>query len=75
MRNTSLKQQRNNSIRKRFTYHRKKNPKWTIVAVIEQVSFEFYLSPTTTTKILKEMDVEVPAANTIHKYTRMVLLN
>lgn len=75
MRNTRLTDQRNNNIRARFSYHRKKNPKWTVVAVIEQVAFEFYLSPATTTKILKEMDVPVPATNTIIKYTRLTFLN
>lgn len=69
-RNSNLRKLRNNSIRIRFRYHRKKNPKWTIVAVIEQVGDEFYLSPCTITKILKEMDEEVPAVDTIAKYTR-----
>jgi len=68
-RHNSLIQQRNNSIRLRFRYHRKKNPKWTIVAVIEEVSTEFYLAPGTVTRILKEMDEAVPAVNTIIKYT------
>jgi len=50
------------------------NVKWTVVAVIEQVAVEFYLSPCTVTKILKEMDVEVPSVNTIAKYTSQNLL-
>lgn len=74
MRNTSLIDLRNNSIRERFTFHRKKNPKWTVVAVIEEVASEFYLSPARTTKILKDMDVKVPCVNTISKYTTQIML-
>ena len=74
MRNATLRDIRNNSIRKSFTHHRKRNPKWTVVAVIETVAFEFYLTPCTTTKILKDMDVAVPAVNTIAKYTRQLML-
>ena len=69
-RNQSLTNQRNNFIRLRFTHHRKKNPKWTVIAVIEEVAVEVYLSPNTVTKILKEYDVPVPSKDTVTKYTR-----
>lgn len=69
-RNSTLTIQRNNYIRSRFRHHRYKNPKWTIVAVIEETAKEVWLSPCTVTKILKEMDERVPAADTIVKYTR-----
>lgn len=69
-RDTSRSRQRNNYIKVRFRYHRKKNPKWTIIAVIEEVGDEFFLSPTTVAKILKEMDETVPATDTISKYTK-----
>lgn len=61
---------RNNYIRARFRHHRKKNPKWTIVAVIEETADEIYLSPATVTRILKSLDEQVPAVDTIAKYTR-----
>lgn len=72
---TERSQLRDNSIRTRFTYHRKKNPKWTIVAVIEEVADEFFLSSTTIAKILKRNNVEVPSSNTIAKYTKRYHLN
>ena len=74
MRNVTLRDLRNNSIRKRFSHHRKRNVQWTVVAVIELVAIEFYLSPCTVTKILKEMDVKVPSVNTIAKYTQQQVL-
>lgn len=74
MRNSTLRDTRNNSIRKRFTHHRKRNPKWTVVAVIETVATEFYLTPCTCAKILKQMNEPVPAHNTIVKYTQMQML-
>ncbi|MGN6604546.1 MAG: hypothetical protein ACTHK8_18955 [Ginsengibacter sp.] len=66
---------RNNAIRENFRQVRKKNPKWTIVAVIEDVADTFYLSPSTVTSILKQMDEKVPAVDTIAKYTRPVQQN
>lgn len=69
-RNPTQRARRDTSIRIRFRYHRMKNPKWTIVAVIQEVAHEFFLSPSTTTKILKAMDEDVPAVDTIAKYTR-----
>lgn len=72
---TERSQLRDNSIRTRFTYHRKKNPRFTIVAIIETVADEFFLSPATITKILKRNNVEVPSSNTIAKYTAKQHLN
>lgn len=69
-RNSSHTQARNKDIRKRFSFHRKKNPKWTLIAVIETVSIEFYLEPSTVGKILKTAGEEVPVTETIIKYTK-----
>lgn len=65
---------RNNNLRVRFRYHRKKNPKWTIIAVIEQTADEFYLSPSTVTGILKQFDEKVPCVDTVAKYTTQLML-
>jgi len=72
MRDTSLRQLRDNHIRSRFTFHRKKNPKWTIIAVIETVATEIYLTPVTVAKILKEANEIVPCADTVKKYTSLL---
>ena len=52
----------------RFRYHRKHNPRWTIIAVIEEVASEVWLSPATVGKILKETDSKIPSTPTIKKY-------
>ncbi|MDI3319143.1 hypothetical protein [Pinibacter soli] len=65
---------RNEHIRNRFRYHRKKNPNWTIIAVIKTVSEEAFLSPATIGKILKEQDVNVPDVKTICKYSTKYLV-
>ena len=51
-RNSDLITQRNNSIRERYKYYRKKNPKWTLHFVIAAVADEFYLSVTTIQRIV-----------------------
>jgi hypothetical protein len=71
MRNISLRQLRDNHIRQQFTTVRKKNPKWTIIAVIEEVATSIYLSPVTVAKILKEHNVDVPCADTVKKYSNL----
>lgn len=58
---------RNQDISLRFKYHRKKNPKWVIDFVIEAVAEEFYLSPVTITKILKQRQESVPDHSTISR--------
>lgn len=68
--NPTLLQQRNTHIKIRFRFHRKRNPKWTIIAVIEEVADEVFLSPTTIGKILKTQDCEVPCADTVAKHSR-----
>ena len=67
-RDTTLRQLRDQSIKERFRFHRKRNPKWMITAVIAEVSKEFYLSEVTVGKILKSADEKVPCVNTIVKY-------
>lgn len=66
-RSKSKIQDRNNHIRLRFRYHRKKNPKWTIFAVIEEVANEFWLESVTVAKILKEDESRIPDTKTILK--------
>lgn len=66
--NPSKIQKRNEYIRQRFRYHRKKNPKWTIIAVIEEVASEVWLESTTVAKILKESDSRIPDVKTVAKY-------
>ena len=65
-------ERRNEHIRVRFRYHRKRNPKWTIFAVIDAVADELFLAPSTVGNILKQ-DETVPTAPTIIKYTRVNL--
>ena len=60
--------ERNEHIRCRFRVVRKKNPKWTIIAVIEEVANEVWLSPATVSKVLKENDPRIPDVKTIVKY-------
>jgi hypothetical protein len=62
-------QERNDYIRNRFRYHRKKNPKWTIFAVIEEVASEVWLESTTVGKILKADNPRIPDVKTIAKRT------
>ncbi len=69
--NSTLLKQRNTDIKTRFRQHRKRNPKWSIIAVIEQVAEDFYLSPATIAKILKDADnISVPCVDTVAKYSR-----
>jgi hypothetical protein len=65
---------RNNKILLKFRIVRKANPKWTVVAVIEEVADAFYLSPSTITHILKQANEPVPCVDTIAKYTKQLHL-
>lgn len=65
---------RNEYLRKRFRYHRAKNPKWTIIAILEQVAEDVFLAPTTVAKILKEDGQKVPSVDTVSKYTQVTFL-
>lgn len=60
-------EQRNEYIRVQFRAIRKKNPKWTIIAVIEQVAQDVWLSPATVGKVLKTTHRHIPATKTICK--------
>lgn len=64
-RQSELITKRNEAIRKRFAYHRKKNPKWTITALIDTVSGEFYLSSIMIVKILRSEESNLPAHSTL----------
>jgi predicted transcriptional regulator len=66
--NPQLIQKRNDHVRARFRCVRKKNPKWTIVAVIEEVAEEVFLSPATVSKILKQVENKIPDVKTVVKY-------
>lgn len=68
-------QQRNQHIITRYRFHRKKNPKWTVMAVIEEVANEFYLSPVTISMILKSESEDVPCHATVLKYTRAIMIS
>ncbi len=69
-RNTSHTLRRNNDIRKRFGFHKKRNPKFTQFAIIELVAIEFYLEPVTIGKILYACGEDVPVTDTIVKHMR-----
>ena len=69
--NPTLLMERNANIKKRYRHHRKRNPKWTLIAVIQETAKEFYLSPATVSRILKEEDANIPCVDTVAKYTRL----
>ena len=74
-RNPLLKQKRDQFIRERFRYHRKKNPKWTIFAVIEEVAAEVFLSPVMIAKILKQNnEPHIPDSTTVSKKMKQEIL-
>jgi AraC-like DNA-binding protein len=58
---------RNQHIRQRFRQIRKKHPQWMLSAIIDTVAAEFYLSPVTVAKVLKETDEDSPAHTTIYR--------
>lgn len=67
-RKIDLRQQRDQYIRDRFRYYRKKYPKWSIEAVISEVAEDIFLSEVTIVKILKRSDEsKVPAPATMSK--------
>lgn len=70
-RNTELIQARNQYVRDRFRYLRKRNPKWTIEAIIEDVAKDIFLSEVTIVKILKSAnESKVPSHPTMSKYNK-----
>ena len=67
--NPLLTQKRNEMIVTRFRHYKKKNPKWTIIALLQEVADEFYLNPTTVSKIIKGSGLpKIPSAKTVAKY-------
>jgi hypothetical protein len=67
-RNKELLICRNEAIRKAFQHHRRKNPKWTIYAVIDETAKDFFLSQATITKILKGKGEDVPEHVTVIRH-------
>lgn len=70
-RNEVLIAKRNEYLRQRFRHHRTKNPKFTIIAILEAVADDCFLEPTTVAKILKQDGVKVPCVDTVSKYAQM----
>jgi hypothetical protein len=70
---STLINKRNEYLRLRFRYHREKNPKWTIIAVLEAVAEDVFLEPTTVAKILKQDGQKVPCVDTVAKYSQLAL--
>lgn len=63
---------RNAHIVNRYRTKKKMNPKWTFIAIIEDVANEFYLAPVTVTNIIKKASNEkVPSVDTIIKSQRL----
>lgn len=68
--NTNLTAMRNEAVKKEYRKIRKNNPKWTMIAVIEETALKFFLSPATIASILKKLDEPcIPAVDTVAKYT------
>lgn len=53
-RDKELLYQRNLKVHERFRYHRKKNPKWKLNYVIDEVAKEMFITPLTVMRILKQ---------------------
>ncbi|PZP42161.1 MAG: hypothetical protein DI598_17245, partial [Pseudopedobacter saltans] len=60
-------QLRNNFVIERFRFHKRRNPKWEIVYIIEAVADDVFLEPTTVAKILKTHKYEVHCPQTVKK--------
>mgnify|MGYP003830728295 CR=1 FL=1 len=69
-RNKALTTLRNEAIRKRFAELRKKNPKWMFMAILQQLSEEYFLEEVTIAKILSDTNEPVPAASTVSRICR-----
>ena len=65
-----LLDKRNAYIHERYKHYKKRNPKWSWLALIQEVANEMFLSPSTIGRILLSRDEDVPTADTIIKYTR-----
>ena len=65
---------RNLHVKERFRFYRKKNPKWNIIYIIDEVAKEVFLSNATVAKILKESDENVPCKDTIVAHSRHLQL-
>ncbi|MFP5039420.1 hypothetical protein [Parasediminibacterium sp. JCM 36343] len=67
--NPNLIEKRNEKVVDRFRYHKKKNPKWTIVAVMQEVADEMFLTTTTVGRIIKSSrKVNVPDVKTVKRH-------
>ncbi len=68
-------QKRNEHIKILYRAVRKNNPKWTWIAVIEEVAEKVWLSPATVGKILRQDDPKIPDVKTIVKYQTQYLMS
>jgi len=59
--NPELINKRNLKIHERFRYYKRRNPKWMFCYVIEAVAEEFFLSPLTVERIIKQQPSNQPA--------------
>jgi hypothetical protein len=64
------KERRDRKVLERYRQIRKKNPRYTIVSIIEEVAFDTFLSTTTVTNIIKKNGWSVPDAKTVAKYAQ-----
>ena len=69
------KRRRNLHVKERFRYYRKKNPKWNIIYIIDEVAKEVFLSHDMVSKILKQNDEDVPCKDTVTKHCRQLQLS
>ncbi len=61
-------------VKDRFRYYRKKNPKWNMIYIIDEVAKEVFLSHAMVSKILKQNNEDVPCKDTVTKYCRQLQL-
>jgi hypothetical protein len=64
------KEMRDARILARYRHLRKKNPKHTIVSILQEVADDFCLTPATIAKVIKNGGHACPDPKTVSKYTR-----
>jgi len=70
--NPTLLKNRNTAIKAAYKALKKRNPKWSWEAIIQDVANDFYLSTATVAKIIREDDATIPCVDTVIKYTKAV---
>ncbi|MCX6210115.1 MAG: hypothetical protein NTZ59_11640 [Bacteroidetes bacterium] len=68
--NPTNKSLRDNHIRELFRTVKKKNPKWDIYYVIDEVAGKVFLSTATVAKILKQDNTPIPSHVTVIERTK-----